>query len=75
MAAARRPGRPGIGALDTERLRMTFPARVRVRLRSGSVREAEGEERGASGRPIAEQRAVVAERERAVGLEPAAAYA
>jgi hypothetical protein len=63
----------GIDALDTGRLRMTFPCRLRVRLRSGRVVELEGDEPGASARPVAEQRAVVEARARAVELEAAAA--
>ncbi|HKP91563.1 MAG TPA: hypothetical protein VJT75_16475, partial [Thermoleophilaceae bacterium] len=59
----------GIDGLDTGRLRMTFPCRLEVRLRSGRVLELEGHEPGASSRPLAEQREVVAARARAIGLE------
>jgi 2-methylcitrate dehydratase PrpD len=62
----------GLAGLDTERLRMTFPCRLSIRLRSGRVARVEGDERGASARPLAEQRDVVAARARAVGLETAA---
>jgi len=55
-------GDPGIDALDTEVLRLTFPSRLRIRLRDGSVRVVEGTEPGSCGRPLAEQHAVVAER-------------
>jgi hypothetical protein len=55
----------GLAALDTARLRMTFPCRLRIRLRSGRVVEVEGDEPGASARPLAEQREVVAARARA----------
>jgi hypothetical protein len=63
----------GLAGIDTARLRMTFPCRLAIRLRSGRVVEIEGDEPGASARPVEEQRAVVAARARAVGLEPAAA--
>ena len=52
----------GIDLLDTEALRMTFPSRLRIRLRDGSTRVVEGTEPGSCGRPVAEQRAVVEER-------------
>jgi hypothetical protein len=52
----------GIGDLDVAALRMTFPSRMRIRLRDGSERVLEGEEPGSCGRPLAEQRAVVAEK-------------
>jgi 2-methylcitrate dehydratase PrpD len=56
-------GRPvGLAALDTSRLRMTFPARVRMRLRSGRSLETDGREPGSCGRPIAEQREVVTQK-------------
>jgi MmgE/PrpD N-terminal domain len=55
-------GDPGIDRLDTEALRMTFPSRLRIRLRDGSTRVVEGTEPGSCGRPVAEQRAVVEER-------------
>jgi hypothetical protein len=52
----------GIDGLDTAALRMTFPSRLRIRLRDGSTRVIEGSEPGSCGRPLAEQRAVVEER-------------
>lgn len=55
-------GDPGIGDLDAAALRMTFPSRLRIRLRDGSTRAIEGSEPGSCGRPLAEQRAVVEER-------------
>jgi 2-methylcitrate dehydratase PrpD len=61
----RRPERTGLGALDTEKLRMPFPARLRIRTRSGERIAIDGAERGAAGHPLAEQRAVV-ERKRAL---------
>jgi hypothetical protein len=66
-------GGDGLAGLDTGRLRMTFPCRLRVRLHSGRVVELEGEEPGASARPVEEQRGVVEARCRAAGLRPAAA--
>jgi hypothetical protein len=52
----------GIDALDTAALRMTFPSRLRIRLRDGATRVVEGNEPGSCGRPLAEQRVVVEER-------------
>jgi hypothetical protein len=40
-------------------LKLTFPAHVTIRLRSGGVLEADGREIGASGAPIGEQQGVV----------------
>ena len=51
--------RTGLDAIDTGALRMPFPARVRIRLRSGERIEVDGAERGAAGHPLEEQRAVV----------------
>ena len=65
----------GLGAVDTARLRMAFPAHVRIRTRDGREVERVGEERGSASRPLAEQRTVVEERCAAVGLEPAVAAA
>jgi hypothetical protein len=62
----------GIAGLDTGRLRMTFPCRLAVRLRSGRVVEVEGDEPGASARPLEEQRRVVEARLAAAGRESAA---
>lgn len=61
-------GRGGIAALDTEAMRMPFPCRLRVRLRSGRTVEVEGVERGGCGAPLAEQHAVVAARAQAAGI-------
>jgi hypothetical protein len=58
----------GIDGLDTEALRMTFPSRLRIRVRDGSTRVVEGSEPGSCGRPLAEQRAVVEERLAVAGL-------
>jgi MmgE/PrpD N-terminal domain/MmgE/PrpD C-terminal domain len=71
---ARRRGR-GLESLDTGAMRMSFPCRLRIRLRSGRVLEVEGLERGACGRPLEEQRAVVEEKCRLVGLERGEALA
>jgi len=61
-------GDAGIAGLDTGALRMTFPSRIRVRLRDGSARVVEGSEPGSCGRPLAEQLAVVEERLAVAGL-------
>ncbi len=60
-------GDPGIEGLDTAALRMTFPSRLRIRLRDGSTRVVEGSEPASCGRSLAEQRAVVEERLALVG--------
>jgi hypothetical protein len=52
----------GIDGLDTKALRLTFPSRLRFRLRDGSTFVVEGAEPASCGRPLAEQRAVVEER-------------
>jgi hypothetical protein len=66
-----RGGTGGIAGLRPATLRMTFPCRLRVRLRSGRVLEVEGDERGACGTPIDEQREVVArKRELVPALSP-----
>jgi len=57
-----------IEGLDTAALRVTFPSRLRIRLRDGSTRAVEGSEPGSCGRPLAEQRAVVEERLAVAGL-------
>ena len=62
LAREARGARPGIDGLDPEALRMTFPCRLHVRLRSGRELELEGEERGGCGAALEEQRAVVDER-------------
>ena len=58
----------GIDHLDTEALRMTFPCRLRIVLRDGTVREVEGDEPGSCGRPLEQQRAVVEEKLRVAGV-------
>lgn len=62
-------GRPGgIDRLDTGALRMTFPCRLRIVLRDGTVRDVDGAEPGSCGRPLEEQRAVVEEKLRVAGV-------
>ena len=58
----------GTAGLDTGALRMTFPCRVTLRLRSGRAVEITGEEPGACGRPLGEQFDVVSRKCEAVGL-------
>jgi MmgE/PrpD N-terminal domain/MmgE/PrpD C-terminal domain len=58
----RRGAPTGIAGLDLARLRMTFPSRLKIRLRGGSERVVEGTEPGSCGRPLEEQRVVVAEK-------------
>jgi hypothetical protein len=53
----------GLAALDTAKLRMTFPSRVRVKTRDGRTLEAEGREPGSAGRPLEEQEAVIRAKE------------
>jgi hypothetical protein len=62
-----RAGAGGIEGLDVAALRMTFPSRMRIRLRDGTVRVVEGAEPGSCGRPVDEQRAVVEEKLRVAG--------
>ena len=61
-------GDAGINGLDTTALRMTFPSRLKIRLRDGSTKVVEGSEPGSCGRPLPEQRAVVEERMAVAGL-------
>ena len=61
----------GLDAIDTAALRMTFPSRLRIRLRDGSSRLVEGREPGSCGSPLAEQRAVVEERLETAGARAA----
>jgi hypothetical protein len=61
-------GDRGIDGLDTERLRMTFPSRLRIGLAGGSSRVVEGDEPGSCGHPLAEQRDVVEERLAVAGI-------
>jgi len=58
-----------IAGLDVARLRMTFPSRLRIRLRDGSERVVEGAEPGSCGHSLAEQRAVVARKCELAGLD------
>jgi MmgE/PrpD N-terminal domain len=64
--------RRGVEALDVAALRMTFPSRMRIRLRDGTVRHLEGAEPGSCGSPLDEQHTVVEEKLRVAGLAPAA---
>jgi len=61
-------GDAGIDGLDTAALRMTFPSRLKIRLRDGSAKVVEGSEPGSCARPLPEQRAVVEERMAVAGL-------
>jgi hypothetical protein len=61
-------GSGGTAALDTSALRMTFPCRLTLRLRSGRTIEVVGEEPGACGHTIAEQSEVVARKCDTVGI-------
>ena len=70
----RAPG-SGLDSLDTGRMRMSFPCRLGIRLRSGRTLELEGAEHGACGHPLEEQRQVVEEKRRLVGLEQPVATA
>jgi MmgE/PrpD N-terminal domain/MmgE/PrpD C-terminal domain len=62
-------GERGIARLDTGAMRMTFPCRLRIRLRSGRTLEVEGDEPGSCGRPLDEQSDVVSEKCRVAGVE------
>jgi hypothetical protein len=66
-------GAPSIERVDTSRMRLTFPCRVRITTRSGRTLEIEGDERGGGGRPIAEQRAVVEDKCALAGVDAAVA--
>jgi 2-methylcitrate dehydratase PrpD len=66
--AARRGG-GGLDGIDTEAMRLSFPCRLRIQLRSGRVILLDGDQRGSCGRPLAEQRRVVQEKCRLVGVE------
>jgi 2-methylcitrate dehydratase PrpD len=59
----------GLDGLDTDAMRMSFPCRLRIRLRSGRTLDLEGAQPGSCGRPLEEQRRVVEEKCRLVGLE------
>ena len=66
---ARQRGGGRLDELDTEAMRMSFPSRARIRLRSGRELQIEGEQPGSCGRPLAEQRAVVEAKCRLVNLD------
>jgi 2-methylcitrate dehydratase PrpD len=66
------PGGAGIERLDTAAMRLSFPSRLRVRLRSGREIALEGREPGSCGRPLSEQQAVVERKCRLVGVEEGA---
>jgi MmgE/PrpD C-terminal domain len=66
--AIRSGHRAGIARLETDRLEMRFPCRLRILARSGEVTEIDGAETGASARPLEEQRGVIREKCAAVGL-------
>ena len=70
-APGRAAGPPALDRLDTSRMRLAFPSRARIRLRSGRLIEIEGDERGACGRALSEQRAVVDEKCALVGVDAA----
>jgi hypothetical protein len=61
--------RGGLDGVDTSAMRLTFPARLRIRLRSGREIEIAGDEPGSCGRPLGEQQTVVAEKCRLAGVE------
>jgi 2-methylcitrate dehydratase PrpD len=61
-------GSSGIDRLDAAALQMTFPSRLRIRLRDGTARVVDGTEPGSCGRPLDEQRTVVAEKLAVAGL-------
>jgi hypothetical protein len=67
LVASRNAG--GLAALDTQAMRLSFPSRLQIRLRSGRTLEIEGEQPGSCGRPLEEQREVVEEKCRLVGLD------
>jgi 2-methylcitrate dehydratase PrpD len=63
-----RGGAGGVEEIDVSAVRMTFPSRMRIRLRDGTVRAVEGTEPGSCGAPLAEQRAVVEEKLEVAGV-------
>ncbi len=63
-----RAGAGGVDEIDVERLRMSFPSRMQIRLHEGTTRDVEGTEPGSCGRPLDEQRAVVEEKLEIAGL-------
>ena len=60
--------RAAMARVDTRVMRLRFSARLAIRLRSGRTVEVEGRERGACGASLADQREVIAEKSRLVGL-------
>jgi MmgE/PrpD N-terminal domain len=68
LRLVRSGGQGGIAALDTAALRMAFPCRLHIRLRSGRRLDIEGGEPGGCGAPLEEQRAVVEAKAQAAGL-------
>jgi 2-methylcitrate dehydratase PrpD len=72
---SRRASAAGIDGIDPAALRMTFPSRMRIRLRDGSIKVIEGTEPGSCGRPVEEQRTVVAEKLATAGLDASGARA
>jgi 2-methylcitrate dehydratase PrpD len=70
--AALGPGSGATETLDTHALRMTFPCRLTLRLRSGRILELDGGEPGACGHPLAEQREVVERKRALIGVASAA---
>ena len=62
-------GGGGLESLHTDRMRLSFPCRLRMRLRSGRTLEIDGAQPGSCGRPLEEQRRVVEDKCRLVGLE------
>jgi 2-methylcitrate dehydratase PrpD len=71
--AALGPGGGATETLDTRALRMTFPCRLTLRLRSGRIVKLDGGEPGACGHPLAEQREVVERKLALTGVASAAA--
>jgi hypothetical protein len=60
----------GLDGIETTRMRLSFPCRLRIALRSGRIVEVQGDQPGSCGRPLSEQRAVVHEKCRLLGLDP-----
>lgn len=58
-----------IEAIEMKKMRLTFPARLRIHLRGGGVVEAVGRERGGCGAELTEQHEVVATKCRLLGVE------
>lgn len=75
LSRGARMGGDGLSGLDTAAMRMSFPCRLRIALRSGRTIQIEGDQPGSCGRSLEEQGAVVEEKCRMVGLEPAQAAA